>query len=84
MPEDGDFCIVNAPSSADGFRLGLMSDFALDILDHLSRGEREATTEAMRAFKNEMGALEPCIDSYFDQGQACEIIDYRILFKYNK
>ena len=32
----------------------------------------------------ELSAIEPCIENYFDQSQAFEIIDYRILQKYNK
>lgn len=33
MPEGGDVCIRYAPDAADGFRLGLMQDFGLDVSD---------------------------------------------------
>ena len=33
MPEGGDIKIEYAPNAKDGFRLGLMADFGLDILD---------------------------------------------------
>ena len=33
MPEEGDVKIVSAPEREDGFRLGLMQDFGLDVSD---------------------------------------------------
>ena len=33
MPEGGDVCIAYAPDAKEGFRLGLMQDFSLDVSD---------------------------------------------------
>ena len=59
-------------------------DKYVTIFENLANGDKTATNEAMAEFRSTLGGLEPYIESYFDHGQACEILDYRILRQYNK